>query len=121
MIGSSRVMDRSGNTEMKLSQMFGNKTGFLVGAFYTAIALPLLIAGHLIEDGKGSFVLKQLAVMPAILVADGLQLGPYLAGALWLNNFPALFVLNLLLAYALGLLIHSLFAAFKRSISTHRR
>lgn len=105
-------------TVMRLGQMFESKTGLVVAAFYMSIAVPLLIAGYLTEDGKGSFVIKQLAVMPAILVAEGLQLGPYLEGTLWLNNFPAIFALNLLLAYALGLITHGAFTFLRRSIGT---
>ena len=56
-----------------------SKAGLALSVTYAAIAVPLLVAGYIgVSDPKGEFVLKQLAVIPAILLVGVLKLGELL-------------------------------------------
>lgn len=84
-----------------------SRGGVILGGCYLALAAVLFLAGGLSDDPKASYVLLQFAVWPGLMLVLGLALlvGHGLDDALtasWINSFPAMLLLNLVLAYGLG-------------------
>lgn len=83
-----------------------SRTGLIVSAIYGAMAIPLLMYAYLIvDDFKGSYVLKQLAAAPALLALDVLV--SQSAGGLpdLLNSIPVFLLMSFVIVYGVGWLI----------------
>lgn len=82
-----------------------SRTGLVLCAVYGAFAIPSLIYGYGITgDFKGAYVLKQLAVFPAVVIA-GLVLPQFLTEIPdIINNFFVFLFFSFMLIYGVGLI-----------------
>ena len=79
-----------------------SKTGLCLFAIYVLGASVLFAMVSNSKDVKSAFVFKQIAVAPAMVFGDMLNLQDVIYKTSWLNNFSIMAVISAVLVYALG-------------------
>ncbi len=80
-----------------------SQAGLILCAVYLVLATPLLLLWYFTDNVKASFTYGSLAVFPA-----GVLLAPFRQAVMdwpWLNTFPGMFLLNIVLFYGIGCFI----------------
>ena len=81
-----------------------NRGGLILGGIYLALGLSLFAFSRFgTVDGKGMYILGQLAVAPALMLFTYTGvIGPLMRALPWLNNFPVLFAVSFTIMYLIG-------------------
>lgn len=92
-----------------------NKTSLILCGIYLSVAALLLLAMLLSTDHKGAYVWGQLAGFPilALLSWTG-TIDFVMRNWPWLNNYPAVVSLSVMLCYAIGVGVGLLGRAYSK-------